>query len=66
MVQWLGLGAFPAVAQVRSLVRELRSCKLSEGGKQRNKKNHERLRMGDAAAGPREGLQGAGTAARPL
>ena len=25
-VQWLGLGAFTAVAQVQSLVRELRSC----------------------------------------
>ena len=27
-VQWLGLGAFTAVARVQSLVRELRSCKL--------------------------------------
>ena len=27
MVQWLGLGAFTARARVRSLVRELRSCK---------------------------------------
>ena len=26
-VQWLGLGAFTAVAQVQSLVGELRSCK---------------------------------------
>ena len=27
MVQWLGLGAFTAVAGVQSLVGELRSCK---------------------------------------
>ena len=27
-VQWLGLGTFTAGAQVQSLVRELRSCKL--------------------------------------
>ena len=26
-VQWLGLGTFTSVAQVQSLVRELRSCK---------------------------------------
>ena len=28
MVQWLGLDAFSAAAQVQSLVKELRSCKL--------------------------------------
>ena len=27
VVQWLGLSAFTAMAQVRSLIRELRSCK---------------------------------------
>ena len=32
-VQWLGLRAFTAGAQVRSLVRELRSCTLSCTGK---------------------------------
>ena len=28
VVQWLGLSAFTAVAQVQSLVRELKFCKL--------------------------------------
>ena len=28
MVQWLGSGDFTAVAQLQSLVRELRACKL--------------------------------------
>ena len=32
-VYWLGLHAFTSRAQVRSLVRELRSCKLSCTGK---------------------------------
>ena len=38
MVQWLGLSAFPAVAQVQSLVRELRSFKL-QGAAEKKKKN---------------------------
>ena len=33
VVQWLGLGAFTVMAQVQSLVRELRSCKLCGGAK---------------------------------
>ena len=37
MVQWLGLSAFPAVAQVQSLVRELRSFKL-QGAAEKKKK----------------------------
>ena len=37
MVQWLGLGAFTDVAQVQSLVRELRSHKL-RGTAKTNKK----------------------------
>ena len=44
MVRWLGLGAFTAVAQVQSLVRELRSCKLlrvvKTNKKQNKNKNH--------------------------
>ena len=38
MVQWLGLGAFTAMAQVQSLVRELRSCKLHSVAKKKKKK----------------------------
>ena len=38
MVQWLGLSAFPAVAQVQSLVRELRSFKL-QGAAEKKKKS---------------------------
>ena len=42
MVQWLGLGPFTAVSQVRALVGELRSpkpCqKEREGGKKRERK----------------------------
>ena len=37
-VQWLGLGAFTAVAQVQSLVRELRSCKPPNAAKKKQKK----------------------------
>ena len=33
MVQWLGLGAFPAMAGVQSLVMELRSYKLNSMAK---------------------------------
>ena len=32
-VQWLGLGTFTAVAQVQSLVGEIRSCKPSGAAK---------------------------------
>ena len=32
-VQWLRLGTFTAVAQIQSLVEELRSCKLHGGAK---------------------------------
>ena len=35
VVQWLGLGAFTAVAQVQSLVEELRSRKLHSTTKQK-------------------------------
>ena len=38
MVQGLGLGAFTAVAPVRSLVRELRSCKPHSMAKKKEKK----------------------------
>ena len=38
MVQWLGLGAFTAVAQVQSLVGELRSCKPCGATKKKKKK----------------------------
>ena len=38
-VQWLGLRAFIARAQVQSLVRELRSCKL-RGVAKKKKKAH--------------------------
>ena len=36
-VQWLGLGAFTVVAQVQSLVRELRSHKLRGMAKKKKK-----------------------------
>ena len=39
-VQWLGLSAFTAVAQVQSLVRELRSCKLCGVAKKKKKKTN--------------------------
>ena len=48
-------------AQVRSLVRELGSCKQSECRKQTNKQNQERLKTGAAAAGLRRGLREEGT-----
>ena len=35
VVKWLGLGAFTARAQVRSLVREQRSCKLHGAAKKK-------------------------------
>ena len=38
MVQWLGLGAFTAGAQVQSLIRELRSHKLGSVAKKKKKK----------------------------
>ena len=41
MVQWLGLGAFTAVAQVQSLVGELRSHKPCGAAKKKKKKNVE-------------------------
>ena len=44
-VQWLGLGAFTAGAQVRSLVGELRSrkpCGTAKTNKQTNKQKRER------------------------
>ena len=37
-VQWLGLGAFIAMAWLQSLVRELRSCKLAVQPKEKKKK----------------------------
>ena len=37
-VQWLGLSAFTAMAQVQSLVRELRSCKSHGMAKKKKKK----------------------------
>ena len=37
-VQWLGLGAFIAMAWLQSLVRELRSCKLAVQPKGKKKK----------------------------
>ena len=37
MVQWLGLGAFTAVAWVQSLVGELRSYKLCSAAKKKKK-----------------------------
>ena len=41
VVQWLGFGAFTAVARVQSLVRELRSCKQhSAAKKKKTKKNY--------------------------
>ena len=46
-VQWLGLGAFTAVAQVQSPVRELRSCKLCVAAKQnKTNKTPKKLRPG--------------------
>ena len=38
VVQWLGLGTFTARAQVRSLVRELKSCKPCSAAKKKKKK----------------------------
>ena len=38
-VQWLGLGTFIAGAWFKSLVRELRSCKLCGGAKNKTKQN---------------------------
>ena len=38
VVQWLGLGAFTAMARVRSLVGELRSCRPRGVAKKINKK----------------------------
>ena len=40
VVQWLGLRAFNAVAQIQSLVRELRSHKPSSAAKNENKLIH--------------------------
>lgn len=42
-VQWLGLGAFTAVVQVQSLVKELRSCKLYGAAKRTKTKKIKRL-----------------------
>ena len=39
MVQWLGLGTFTIGAQVRSLIRELRSPKPCSMAKKKKKKN---------------------------
>ena len=36
MVQWLGLGAFTTVVQVRSVLRKLRFCKLPSAAKIKN------------------------------
>lgn len=38
-VQWLGLGTYPVVAQVHSLVGELRSCKASNRTKEEEEKD---------------------------
>ena len=46
MVQWLGLAAFMVVAQVRSLVQELRPCRPHSGTKRR--------RYGEERGGGRE------------
>ena len=43
MVQWLGLGAFTAVAQIQSLVRELRSHKPRGSAKKKKKKKKEKI-----------------------
>ena len=43
-VQWLGLGAFTAVAQVQSLVGELRSCKLHGMARPKKKKKKSYLK----------------------
>ena len=53
VVQWLGLSAFTAVAQVQSLVRELKShkpwgvAKNKKQNKQANKKHVQRLSYQD-------------------
>ena len=55
-VQWLGLGTFTAMAQVQSLVRELRSCKLcivaKKTPKQTQKHTH---RYGEQTGGCQRG-----------
>ena len=43
-VQWLGLGAFTAGAQVQSLVREPRSCMLHRTVKKKKKEEKEKKR----------------------
>ena len=44
-VQWLGLGNFTARARVQSLVRELRSHKLSGMAKKKKKRKNTRPRI---------------------
>ena len=44
-VQWLGLGAFIAMAWLQSLVRELRSCKLAVQPKGKKKKKKAKARF---------------------
>ena len=49
-VQWLGLHAFTAGAQVQSLVRELRSCKQCGAAKKQNKTKKQKKKFGHGCA----------------
>ena len=59
-VQWLGLSAFPAVAQVRSLVRELRSHKPCRAQPKKEKK-----KLAKGLPGPSKALQPAASSPSP-